>query len=73
MRLDRQRLLRISALMTLLALTLMAWSVLVPRPIPLVLFMTLGQVVGTASFIVFILAILIDLRRAKVLARRDAP
>jgi hypothetical protein len=77
MRAGQQRLLRISALLTLLALAFMGWSVLVPRPVPLVLFMTLGQVIGTASLALFVVAILIDLRRARVIGptggRETAP
>jgi hypothetical protein len=65
------RLLASSAVLALVALALMSWSILVPRPIPLVLFMTLGQALGTASFLLFLLAVLIDLRRAKVIGRSD--
>lgn len=70
-RLGQERLLVLSALLALLALALMTWSILVPRPIPLVLFMTLGQVIGTVSFVLFLLAVLIDLRRARLLGRSD--
>jgi hypothetical protein len=70
------RLLIASALMTLLALGLMVWSVLQPTPLPTILAMSLGQVLGTAAFAMYVLAIIIDLRRDARARRRallDAP
>lgn len=56
-------LLRISAVLTLLALALMVWSMLVPTPLPVMLAMTAGQVLGTAAFGLYLFVIVRDLRR----------
>lgn len=52
-----------SAILTLIGLALMVWSVLQPTPLPTILAMSLGQVFGTVAFGLFLLAIIIDLRR----------
>lgn len=56
-------LLRIAGLLTLLALALMVWSVLVPTPMPVLLAMSFGQVLGTAAFAMYGLVVFADLRR----------
>jgi hypothetical protein len=66
-----RRLLRISAVLSLVALALMVWSVLVPTPMPVMLAMSLGQLLGTSSFAMFGLAVLVDLRRSRRI-RRDS-
>jgi hypothetical protein len=58
-----KKLTRAAAVLTLLALALMMWSVFQPTPMPVMLAMSLGQALGTAAFAMFGLAILIDLRR----------
>ena len=60
------RALRWSAVLGLLALGLMVWGVIVPSPISLVIAMSVGQVVGTLSFVVFLIVVANDLRRARV-------
>jgi hypothetical protein len=57
----------------LVALGLMAWSVIVPRPLPVMLAMSLGQLLGTLSFGAYLVAIVLDLRRARILARKAPP
>ncbi|HKP62604.1 MAG TPA: hypothetical protein VJV78_37975 [Polyangiales bacterium] len=56
------RVLRISAVSALLALALMVWGVLDPRPIALVVAMSVGQGLGTLSFALYALVVLADLR-----------
>lgn len=51
----------------LIALALMGWSFVDPRPVSIMVAMSIGQVIGTLSFGAFLLAITIDLRRARVL------
>ena len=58
--------LRISAVAALLALALMIWGVLDPHPISLVIAMSVGQMLGTASFVVFLAVVFFDLRSANV-------
>ena len=54
------RLLQISAGLTLAALALMVWSMLAPTPLPVILAMSLGQLVGTVAFGLFGYAVLVD-------------
>jgi hypothetical protein len=63
--------LRLSAVLTLLALALMVWSVFQPTPMPVMLAMSLGQALGTGAFAMFGLAILIDLRRSRRIRRES--
>jgi hypothetical protein len=63
--------LRISASLTLVALALMVWSVLVPTPMPVMLAMTIGQGLGTTAFAIYGLIVLKDLTRVRR-AKRDS-
>lgn len=54
---------RIAGVFTLVALAMMAFSVLVPKPLPIVLAMSLGQVVGLTGFGFYFLAVLLDIAR----------
>ena len=56
-------LLRIAAVLTLIGLALMAWSMLVPTPLPVMLAMTVGQAIGTAAFGLYLLVVVRELRR----------
>lgn len=58
--------LRVSAVLTLIALAFMAWSVLVPTPLPVMLAMTIGQVIGTAAFAIYGWIVYRDLVRQRV-------
>ncbi|HTL38948.1 MAG TPA: hypothetical protein VL326_37710 [Kofleriaceae bacterium] len=64
-------LLVVSGALTLVALGLMAWSMVEPTPLPVMLAMTLGQVVGTTAFALYIFVVLRDIRRDRR-ARRDS-
>jgi hypothetical protein len=63
--------LRIAAVLTLIALALMVWSVLVPTPLPVMIAMTIGQGIGTTAFAIFGLIVLKDLTRIRR-ERRDS-
>jgi hypothetical protein len=56
-------LLRVASVLALVGLALMVWSVFDPRPLPVIVAMSVGQVLGTLSFVVFIATALADLRR----------
>ncbi len=62
---------QLSAVLTILALALMVWSMLQPTWIPVILAMSLGQALGTLAFALYGLAIWRDLRHARR-ARRDS-
>ena len=57
-------LLTISALLTLLGLGLMLWSMFVPTVLPVMLAMSVGQGLGTLAFLLYGYAIFLDVRRA---------
>jgi hypothetical protein len=58
--------LRLAAICALLALALMVWGVLDPRPIALVVAMSVGQGLGTLSFALYVLVVLADLVHARI-------
>jgi hypothetical protein len=64
-RLPVSTLLRGAAILTLIALGLMVWSMLDPTPLPVMLAMTLGQALGTFAFALYGFAVWKDLRRIK--------
>lgn len=57
-----RRLVLISAILTLVSLFLMVVSILFPSPLLLVLAMSLGQLFGTSSLALYLLAIVLDLQ-----------
>ena len=63
------RALRWAALAGVASLALMIWGVLDPQPIALVIAMSAGQGLGTLAFVVFMLVVLNDLRKARVFSR----
>lgn len=67
-------LLRISAVLTLVALALMVWSMFAPTPLPVMLAMTVGQALGTAALGIYLYVIIFDFRQSyqRKRARRDS-
>jgi hypothetical protein len=61
--------LRVSCALTLVGLALMAWSMVQPTWMPVMLAMSVGQIVGTTAFAIFLVVIVRDLRRRV----REAP
>jgi hypothetical protein len=55
-------LLRAACLLALLALGLMMWSLFDPRPVPVIVAMSVGQVLGTVSLVTFLYVVVTDLR-----------
>ena len=64
-----ERVLRAACVLALAALGLMAWSLFDPRVFPVMVAMSVGQVLGTASFAAFGWVVLADLRRRRRAAR----
>ncbi len=54
--------LRVCALLTIIGLALMVWSILVPTPLPVMLAMTAGQAIGTAAFGIYLVIVIRALR-----------
>jgi len=69
--LDLSLLLRVSAVLTLLALGLMVWSMVQPTPLPVMLAMSVGQGLGTLAFALYGYAVIADVLRIRR-ARRAA-
>jgi len=67
--------LRISAVLTLVGLALMAWSMLEPTVLPVMLAMSVGQGIGCMAFGLFLFVVIRDIRRGKreQPESRDAP
>jgi hypothetical protein len=61
-KLTLRRLVTISAITTLVSLGLMVAGMLFPAPMLLVLAMSLGQLFGTISLVLYLLAIALDLQ-----------
>jgi len=53
-------LVRLACLLALLALGLVCWSVLDPRPVPVILAMSAGHAVGGSAFACYLLAVILD-------------
>ena len=68
-----ERLLRTAAVLTLLALALMVWSMLQPTPLPVMLAMSVGQGIGTLAFALYGYVVIADLRRARRARREGEP
>lgn len=66
-------LLAISALLTLVGLALMVWSLIQPTPMPVILAMSVGQGLGSCALLLFGYAVLIDqLRTQRAKGAREA-
>ena len=63
----RRKALVFACFLGLLALALMVYSIIDPRPIPIVLAMSVAQGIGTLSFMIYGFVVFLDLRKAKIL------
>ena len=64
-----EKLLRIACVMALIALPMMVWSVFSPTVWPVLVALSVGQAIGTLSFLLFLLVVARDLGVKKKLAR----
>jgi len=60
-----RRVLDAACVLALVALALMVWSLLDPHPIPVILAMSIGQALGTASLLAFLVVVADDVRRGE--------
>ncbi len=67
-KLNQARVLKAACVLALIALALMSWSLFDPRPIPVVLAMSLGQLLGTLSLGAFLVVVVTDIRTQRVVA-----
>jgi hypothetical protein len=61
----RTPLLRVASVLALVALGFIAWSVVDPRPLPVIVAMSVGQGLGTLSFVAYLVVVATDLRRGR--------
>ncbi len=59
-----RRVLAGACVIALLALVLMVWSLLEPTPVPVLVAMSVGQVLGTISLVMFGAVVIADMRQA---------
>lgn len=59
---------RVACCLALVALAMIAWSLLRPEPLPVIAAMSVGQGLGTLSLLSFLLAIAADVRRVRAKA-----
>ncbi|HEX8792413.1 MAG TPA: hypothetical protein VF765_15800 [Polyangiaceae bacterium] len=64
------QLLAIACVCALAALALMSWQLFDPYAFPVIIGMSVGQALGTASFVAYALVVLADSRRLRLAARR---
>jgi hypothetical protein len=57
-------LVRLAAILALVGIGLMVWSLLEPRPIPIMVAMSVGQGIGTMSLLLYIAVVIADAFRA---------
>ncbi|HEU5059554.1 MAG TPA: hypothetical protein VFU21_23635 [Kofleriaceae bacterium] len=63
-RITTSRLLRLAAMLSMVGLCFMVWSLLDPRPIPIMAAMSVGQGIGMLSFAIFLGVVIFDAWRA---------
>jgi len=68
---NSMRLLRIAAILALVGLALIVWSLLDPRPIPIMVAMSVAQGLGTLSFVIFLVVLMQDAWRADRRRKRE--
>jgi hypothetical protein len=68
----QSRILVASCAFALLALGLMTWSLFDPKPIPVVVAMSVGQMLGTLSLVAFVYVVAMDWR-AQIAQAKKVP
>lgn len=57
-----EKVLMVACVLALLGLALIAYSVVVPSPLPVILGLSVGQGIGTLSFLIFLVVVAVELR-----------
>jgi hypothetical protein len=60
-----RQLTRFAAMLALVGLSIMVLSILWPRPLPVMLAMSVGHGFGIAAFLCYLLAVVLDVSRSK--------
>jgi hypothetical protein len=72
MKMNRPRVLQGACVLALLGLGLFVWSLVDPRPIPVIVAMSVGQALGTLSLLTFLVVVVYDLRSAQRREKQSA-
>jgi hypothetical protein len=56
-----EKVLRVASVLAIVGLALMIWGVLVPTPMPVLIGLSIGQALGTLSFLLFLIVVAADL------------
>lgn len=67
------RLTRFACLLALVALAMMSYSVVSPRPLPVILAMSVGHAIGGAAFLAYLLAVILDAAKSSSGRNSRAP
>jgi hypothetical protein len=60
-----RQLIRAACVLSLLGIAIMSYSILSPRPLPVILAMSVGQAIGGAGFACYLIAIALDAARRR--------
>jgi hypothetical protein len=63
---------RIACLLSLVGLSIMAYSVIWPRPLPVIIAMSVGQLIAVAGLACYVIAVVVDVARHRE-RRSSAP
>lgn len=58
-------LVRLACVLALLALAAMCYSIVSPQPLPVIFAMSIGHAIGGAAFLLYLLAVLLDVSRSQ--------
>lgn len=64
---------RIACLLALAGLAIMAYSVISPRPLPVIFAMSVGQMIALAGLACYLIAVIVDVARQQHEKRSSAP
>ncbi len=67
------RLTRFACMLALIALAMMSYSVISPRPLPVILAMSVGHAIGGAAFALYLLAAILDAAKSGTRRNSQAP
>lgn len=70
---SNETLLRVACVLGLIALPMMVWSVFDPTVWPVLVALSVGQGIGTISFLLFLVVVARDLAVARKLGRTSVP
>jgi hypothetical protein len=59
-----EQVVRLAAIVGLFALACMVWSLLDPRPVPIMVAMSVGQGLGAMSLLLYVVVVVVEARRA---------